>query len=265
MNVSIKSGTYYLSVHDNVVSKPVETLARDYLLNSEWCCHFYDPTHGLFYPKTQTFEFSREHPSAPRMPMAWDETSLEHRANPVFNLWLEISSHLDNAFAIDGVPEGMTYMTGISPVPCVPKPDGSPGMQSNGWRVYGDGSEHERRAHTKSIHRDSIYLDQDCYYTLVWFANELWHPQYYGETLFHSNDANTGDYTGLFEKDQNRGYPIGDVENTVAPQKNRFMLFDSRYLHQVKNVAIYAPQNLMAVSFRLKQIKPLLMFADFNN
>ena len=253
MSINIKSGTYYLSVHDGIVSDATVAAARNYLLGSEWCCHFYDPPHGQFYPNTQTFKFSREHPTAPRLPLAWDEQSLEHRANPVWHLWCEINNHLGNSFEIDGVPEGMTYMTGISPVACIPKPDGTPGMPNNGWRVYGDGSEHERRAHTKSVHRDSIYLDQNCYYTLVWFANSHWHPQYYGETLFHSNDADTGDYTGLFEKDQNRGYPIGDIENVVAPRSNRFMLYDSRYLHQIKNVAIYAPENLMAVSFRIKK------------
>lgn len=127
------------------------------------------------------------------------------------------------------------------------------GREGIGWRVYGDGQEHEFRARTKAIHRDSIWLDRDDYYTLVYFANTQWHPQFYGETIFHSNDADTGDYTGQFEQDQPRNYPIGDIENVVAPRAGRFMLFDSRYLHQIKSVAMYAPENLLAISFRIQR------------
>lgn len=254
MKVEKKPGSYYLSVHDGVVPIELETQVREYLLDKEWCTHFYDHSHSLYYPRTRSWEFPRTHPSAPRCPLAWDNVSLEHRANIVFQLWQCINTHLDNQYTIEGVPEGMSYMVGISPLGGIPRPDGSPGKTADCWRVYGDGSEHERRGHTKAVHRDSIYLDDNSNYTLVYFANDHWHPQYYGETLFHSDDADTGDYTGRFEKDQNRGYPIGDVENVVAPRAGRFMLFDSRYLHQIKNVAIYAPDNLMVVSFRIKKI-----------
>lgn len=144
-------------------------------------------------------------------------------------------------------------MTGISPVQGIPRPDGSPGRQGVGWRVYADGMDREFRARTKAVHRDSIYLDDDSNYTLVYFANPEWHPQLYGETLFHSDDATTGDYTGKYEDDQPRGYPIGDVENVVAPRPGRIMMWDSRYLHQIKAVAKYAPNNLLVVSFRIKR------------
>ena len=143
-----------------------------------------------------------------RSPYAWDDQSLHERALPVRELWSYINNTLlDGKFSIDGVPEGMNYMTGISPVQGIPRPDGSPGRQGVGWRVYADGMDREFRARTKAVHRDSIYLDDDSSYTLVYFANPEWHPQLYGETLFHSDDATTGDYTGKYEDDQPRWLP----------------------------------------------------------
>jgi hypothetical protein len=248
MTSVIKPGTYHLSVHNDVISKELQTRVYDYLLDSEYCVHFYDHSHSLWYPRHNRWEFPRTHPAAPRLPLAWDEISLEHRAPVIFELWKIINQSLDNQYTIHGIPEGMSYMTGISPLSSLS------GKPNCAWRVYGDGQEHELRAHSKCVHRDSIDLDDNSNYTLVYFANLEWHPQYYGETVFHSNDADTGDYTGRFEKDQDRGFPIGDIENIVAPRPGRFMLFDSRYLHQIKSTAFYTPGNLMAISFRIKKI-----------
>jgi hypothetical protein len=252
----IKPGSYHLSVHDNVIPTDLQDQVRVDMASREWCVHFYDHAHSLFYPQDQSWKFPREHPSGPRCPLAWDERSLEHRNNTVYKLWLNINEYFGNRFAIEGVPEHMSYMTGISPLPAITRPDGSPGKPSDAWRVYGDGMLQERRGHTKSIHRDSIYLDQDCYYTMVYFCNKHWDPQLYGETIFHSSDADTGDFTGKYENDQPRNYPIGDIENIVAPRPGRIMLYDARYLHQQKNIAMYATESLMVVSFRIKRIAP---------
>jgi len=191
--------------------------------------------------------------------LAWDNKSLEHRAPVIYELWTTLNQVLDNQYMIEGVPEGMSrYMTGISPLSSLARPDSSPGTPNCAWRVYGSGNERELRAHTKSIHRDSPFMDREDYFNLVYFANAEWHPQFYGETLFHSNDADTGDYTGRFEKDQTRNFPIGEVENTVAIKPGRFMLFDARYLHQVKPSAFYAP-NIMGIVFRLQKISKVTL------
>ena len=250
-----KPGTYSLTVHDHVVSADLQHQVYEHLLDSEYCVNFYDQPHSNWYPRHNRWVTPRELPAAPRCPMAWDEQSLQHRHPVIHELWQTINHSLDDQFQINGVPEGMNYMTGISPVQAIPRPDGSPGREGVGWRVYGDGQEHEFRARTKAIHRDSIWLDRDDLYTLVYFANQQWHPQFYGETIFHSDHADTGDYTGRFEQDQPRDYPIGDIENIVAPRPGRFMLFDSRYLHQIKSVAMYAPENLLAISFRIQRLK----------
>jgi hypothetical protein len=131
--------------------------------------------------------------------------------------------------------------------------------------VYGGGTAQEYRARTKAIHKDNVDLEDDRFFTLVYFANLEWHPQLYGETLFHTDHAHSGDYTGKYEDDQPRNFPIGDVENVVAPRPGRFMIFDSRYLHQTKPAAVYAPEHIMAIVFRLKNIGQPVQGVDILN
>lgn len=248
-----KSGSYSLTVYDNEIDADLQRQVTEFLLDSEYCVNFYDHNHSLYYPRDDRLETPRNWPSQPRLPLAWNEDSLKHRASSIYALWQAINHVLDNQYVIDGVQEGMpNYMTGISPVNCLPKIDGTPGKENCAWRVYGSGNERELRARTKSIHRDSPFLDQDNYFDIVYFANAEWHPQFYGETLFHGDNSVTGDYTGLFDNDQARKFPIGEVENVVAPMPGRFMIFDARYLHQVKPAAHYAPQPILGVVFRAK-------------
>jgi hypothetical protein len=248
-----RPGTYALSVFDDEIDPALQQRVNDFLLDSEYCVNFHDHSHSLWYPRTDTWVTPRTHPSQPRLPLAWDRQSLEHRAPAVHDLWLAIDSVLGNRYVIEGVPEGMSrYMTGISPLSDLAGHDGSPGKPNCSWRVYGSGNERELRTHTKSIHRDSPFVDRDDYFNVVYFANAEWHPQFYGETLFHSDVSTTGDYTGRFDQDQRRNFPIGEVENTVAIKPGRFMLYDARYLHQLKPAAHYAP-NILGLVFRLQQ------------
>lgn len=246
-----KSGTYHLSVYDDEISQYLQCRVYDFLINSEYQVNFYDPSHTKWYPKDDRWVTERNWPSQPRLPLAWDEYSLKDRAPVIYELWTEISHVLGHQYEIDGVPESMQYMTGISPLSGIDKSDGTPGKPNSGWRVYGSGNERELRGRTKSIHRDCPYLDKDGYFNLVYFANQEWFPQYYGETLFHSNDP-TGDFTGRFEPDQPRNFPIGDPEAVVTPKSRRFMLYDARYMHQIKPAAHYAP-NILGIVFRLRR------------
>ena len=253
------TGSYPLSVYDNEVNMDLQNRVYEFLLDSEYCVNFYDHSHSFWYPRHDEWVHPRNHPSQPRLPMAWDEFSLSHRAPVVHELWLELNRLLDNRFELDGCPEDFPrYMTGISPVSALPNPDGSPGTPGVGWRVYGSGNERELRGRTKSIHRDNPNMSDDQNYGIVYFANREWFPQYYGETLWHSDDPSTGDYTGKFEKDQDRGFPIGDPENMVSVKPGRFFVYDSRYLHQMKPAANYAPQPIMGVVFRVRLKSPEL-------
>lgn len=252
MKIDNRTGSYELTVIDHAINPVLQDRVWDFLLDSEYCVNHYDQSHSNWYPRENRWHIPRDKPAALRLPMAWDELSLEHRAPPVYQLWKEISEVTGNRFSIEGVPESMNYMTGISPLQGITKSDGSPGALNSAWRVYGDGMDKEFRARSKAVHRDNPFMDDDSCYTLVYFANRHWDPQLYGETLFHSNEADTGDFTGKYEQDQPRNFPIGDVENVVAPRPGRIMFWDSRYLHQIKPAALYAPENLLVISFRLR-------------
>ncbi len=252
MTTTNKPGTYSLSVIDNEIDIDLRQRVWDFLMASEYCVNHYDQNHSNWYPGENRWHIPRDKPAALRCPLAWDELSLEHRAPVVYELWNKINEVTDNKFTIMGLPESMNYMTGISPLQGITKGNGDPGALNSAWRVYGDGTDKEYRARTKAIHRDCPYLDEDQYYTLVYFANLEWHPQLYGETLFHGSVSDIKDWTGRWESDQPRNQPIGEIENVVAPRPGRIMVWDSRYLHQIKPAALYAPENLLAISFRLK-------------
>ena len=252
MSIIHKPGTYPLTVIDHEIDISLREKVWNFLLDSEFCVNHYDQNHSNWYPRENHWHIPRNFPGALRCPIAWDDNSLEHRAPVVHELWVRINNLLDNRFVIEGVPESMNYMTGISPLQGITRSNGQPGALNSAWRVYGDGMDHEFRARSKAVHRDNPFLEHDEYYTLVYFANLEWHPQLYGETLFHGNDADTNDFTGKYEQDQPRNFPIGDIENVVAPRPGRIMLWDSRYLHQIKPCAMYAPENLLVISFRLK-------------
>lgn len=254
MTCTIKPGTYDLRVYDNVIDEKIQQKVWNYLLDSEFCVNFYDQNHCNWYPRENRWEIPRTRPAGLRLPLAWDLQSLENRAHVVFELWQEIDRLLNHEYTINGVPESMNYMMGISPVQGITKGDGSPGALNSAWRVYGDGMDVEYRARTKAVHRDNPFLEDDKPYTLVYFANPEWHPQLYGETLFHGNESTTGDFTGKYEKDQPRDFPIGDIENVVAPRPGRIMIWDSRYMHQIKPSASYAEYPLLAISFRLRKV-----------
>ena len=246
-----KSISYSLTVYDDEIDQELQDAVYDFLINSEYQVNFYDPPHSKWYPKSDTWVTERNFPSQPRLPLAWDEQSLCERAPVIYNLWIAINNILNNQFMIQGVPEGMRYMTGISPLSSIDRPDGTPGTPECAWRVYGSGNERELRARTKSIHRDSPFLDREDYYNLIYFANNEWFPSFYGETLFH-NDNGIEDFTGKFDHAQSYNFPIGDPESVVTPRPGRFMLFDARYMHQVKPAANYAP-NILGIVFRLQK------------
>lgn len=252
MKIEKRTGSYELTVIDDAVDLSLQNKVWNFLLDSEYCVNHYDQNHSNWYPRENRWHIPRDRPAALRLPLAWDEPSLRDRAPPVYQLWKEIDQATDHRFVIDGVPESMNYMVGISPLSGITKANGDPGMPNSAWRVYGDGMEKEYRARSKAIHRDNPYMDDNSCYTLVYFANQHWDPQLYGETLFHSDADSTGDFTGKYEQDQPRNFPIGDVENVVSPRPGRIMFWDSRYLHQIKPAALYASENLMAVSFRLR-------------
>lgn len=252
MIINNRTGSYELSVIDQGVPTVLQKQVWEFLLDQEFCVNFYDQNHSNWYPRKNYWHIPRTKPAALRCPLAWNEQSLEHRANPIYQLWQHICTITNDRFVINGVPESMNYMTGISPLSGITKANGDAGAPNSAWRVYADGMAKEYEARSKAVHRDNPFTHDASCFTMVYFANPEWHPQLYGETLFHSDDSDTGDFTGKYEQDQPRNFPIGDVENVVAPRPGRIMFWDSRYLHQIKPAALYAPENLLVISFRLQ-------------
>lgn len=249
-----RSGSYPLTLWDDEVPEDIKHEVWEYLMDSEYCVNFYDQAHSNYYPRTKTYHIPRTHPAAVRLPLAWSEESLETRSPIIYKLWKHLEELTNFEFTINGAKEGMPgYFLGVSPLPSYDRSDGTPGKPNCAWLVFGDGQEHELKAHTKAIHTDALDINDDTHYTLVYFAHLEWFPQYYGETIFHSPISQGGDYTGKFEKDQSREFPIGEAENVVGVRPGRVMLFDSRYLHQIKSVATYCPDNLHGVVFRVRR------------
>lgn len=252
MSLTPKTGTYRLEVYDDEISVEQQKEVLNYLMDSDYCVNFYDPSHSLWNPRTDTYTTLRNYPSQPKLPLAWDETSLKDRSPIIYKLWLSINEVLGNTLTIQGIPEGMNYMTDISPLTSITKADGSPGNPNSAWRVYGNGNEREPGARTKAIHRDNPFLDDATAVNVVYFANQEWHPSWYGETLFHGNESTTGDVTGRYHPDQPRSHPIGDIENVVEVRPGRFMVYDARYLHQVKPVYEHLNGPIMGIVFRCR-------------
>ena len=155
MKIDKRTGSYELTVIDQAIDPALQDKVWNFLLDSEYCVNHYDQSHSNWYPRENRWHIPRDKPAALRLPLAWDELSLEHRAPAVYELWTEINKITDNRFTIAGVPESMNYMTGISPLQGITKANGDPGALNSAWRVYGDGMDKEFRARSKAVHRDN--------------------------------------------------------------------------------------------------------------
>ena len=51
MTLSLKQGTYPLSVYDNEISDELADEVFEYLLDSEYCINFYDQPYSNWYPR----------------------------------------------------------------------------------------------------------------------------------------------------------------------------------------------------------------------
>lgn len=245
-----------LYVFDDEVPKSLQKEVYENMLDMEFHVNWYDSPASRYYPRTKEYDHSKKNPSVHRCPLAWDDESLSHRAPVVYKLWEHIRDNVltkvsDTAFEIEGRAEGMpNYMRGISPR------YGERGTDGIGWNVYFHGIENYNLKKPKAIHRDNHRPEKDGYYTLVYFANDEWYPSDFGETIFWGSDPErkTGDYTGRYESDQKRDFPIGPAVATVSPLPGRFMLYDSRFLHGTKPCHPRAKEMLYGLVFRISKV-----------
>ena len=235
---------YSLKVIDDAIDVNLRNHFYAYMQNQTWHCRWYDPPHSDYVPATDTYTHPpREKPSAHRLPMAWSETSLQERHPIAYDIWTSIKAAIGDEYKIAGDAEWMSYSEKL--------PD-----SERGWRVYAIGFAREYQIRSKAIHRDSNAIDRDDLFTLVYFMNATYDPQFYGETIFYSEDPDktTGDYTRKYEKDQSKEWGIGWASDVVSAKPGRIMLYDSRKLHSIRPCAVYAPEHMQGLVFRLQKV-----------
>lgn len=164
-----------------------------------------------------------------------NEGDLERDHPIIFSLWNAINSKFDNRFVIDGDMEGIA--------------DTPPRLA----RVYVNAQPDESIKRSHGIHRDTIELDKEGYYTLLYIANLQWYPSWMAENVFYSDDETTGDKQ-QWQKGygQSRGFDVGYPYAIVSPKEGRVILYDGRALHTTKPTSAWAEHMRYAVVFRIR-------------
>jgi hypothetical protein len=153
----------------------------------------------------------------------------------ILELWNSINSRFNNKFIIDGDEEGIAD------------------NRYNMARVYVNAQMDETIKRSHGIHRDTIDLDEETHFTLLYMANPVWYPTWMAENVFYSDDPTTGD-AQQFQKGQgqNRGFTVGYPFAIVPPIAGRIVLYDGRTLHTTKPTAPWAKAMRYAVVFRIR-------------
>ena len=241
--------TYSVQAFDDVVNDDLRWRVWEYIQHQSFHATrkdipYPDPGHQIFYkPIENKKEYLDESmPSVNNQYMhrcifGADEDELAHDHPVIFELWNTINSKLGNQFVIDGDPEGMA----VKPMRLA--------------RVYVNAQPSETIKRSHGIHRDTIELDNDKHFTLLYIANLDWYPTWMAENIFYSDDDTTGD-DQQFQKGfgQSRGFGVGEPFALVAPKAGRVILYDGRALHTTKPTAPWAEQMRYGVVFRIRKV-----------
>jgi hypothetical protein len=239
---------YSVQAFDDIVADDLRWRVWDYIQNQEFHAtrkdiQYPDPGRQVFYkPIENKKEYLDETiPSVNnqyihRCIFGADETELASDHPVILELWNEINSKLGNQFIINGDPEGMA----VKPMRLA--------------RVYVNAQMSETIKRSHGIHRDTIELDNDKHFTLLYIANLEWYPTWMAENVFYSDDNTTGD-NQQFQKGfgQSRGFGVGEPFALVSPKAGRVILYDGRALHTTKPTAPWAEQMRYGVVFRVRK------------
>lgn len=240
--------TYNVQAIDNLIEDDLRWRVWDYIQNQSFHAtrkdlSYPDPGSIIYYkPIENKKEWMDDSiPSVNNQYMhrcifGADETEL-HQAHPIIEeLWNKINSYFNNEFIIDGDPEGMAV-----------KP---PRVA----RVYVNAQPSETIKRSHGIHRDTIELDNENNFTILYIANLEWYPTWMAENIFYSDDESTHD-TQQFQKGygQSRGFHVGYPFALTAPAAGRVILYDGRTLHTTKPAAPWAEHMRYAVVFRVRK------------
>jgi hypothetical protein len=166
------------------------------------------------------------------------ENELLFHHKVIYELWKTINKSLNNEYEISGDQEGIA--------------DTPPRLA----RVYVNAQPEETIKRSHGIHRDTIDLEEDKNFTLIYIANLSWYPTWMAENVFYSDDVTTLD-TQIWQRGhgQSRGFNVGWPFKIVSPVAGRVILYDGRTLHTTKPCAPWAEQMRYAVVFRIRKVK----------
>jgi hypothetical protein len=163
-----------------------------------------------------------------------DELLFKHKV--IYELWKTINRAMGNKYEIAGDQEGIA--------------DTPPRLA----RVYVNAQPEESIKRSHGIHRDTIELDKEGYFTLLYIANLQWYPTWMSELVFYSDDETTLDKQSWQRGyGQCRGFPVGWPFAVVPPVAGRVVVYDGRTLHTTKPCAPWAEQMRYAVVFRIRE------------
>lgn len=246
-NIMQKQFSY--EIHDDVISKEQQDTVWKYMRGLEHYAMMKDATYPkggtvvTYFPEDKKQEYlDKSLPSwnsqfMHRVVFGNTETDLAFR-HPVINkLWNNINKHLGNKFTIEGDKEGCW----------------SPSNNNYMARVYVNvqGNEEIKRSH--GVHRDTIDMNEEKNFTLLYLANPVWYPTWFGENIFYENDDSTGD-TQQFQKGwgQSRNFNVGYPYATIPTVPGRIIVYDGRTLHTTRPVSEWAQDFRYSLAFRIR-------------
>jgi hypothetical protein len=242
---------YY--IYDNVVDKDLQKEVWQYIINQTFYAKRKDGpfTKGTIitykpidnkkeylYSKTPSVENQYMHRAG--FGDSEEDIKIEHPI--LFKLWESISKTIGKEWTISGNPEHVGHTRLIN------------GKEKGEWRVYVNAQPTEEIKKSHTIHRDSIDMKEDTYYTLLYTANLEWHPSWFAENIFYEDDFNSEDKQ-QFQKGygQCRDFGIGDPYAIVSPKPGRIVMYDSRTLHTTRPAALWSKEMRYAVAFRIRK------------
>ena len=264
-------GEIMVNVHvfDNVIPEHDRNSIWSYIENQIWHVywkHFTFPEQCYnFIPavdqRWRTLDPARMYPTMlmPRTVFGSDESSLQERHPEIYSLWNKINFFLGNEYIIEGCPEDVAAERNSDDAMWEPPPTKNPNIEQ-GWRVYANAQPTETVKRSHGVHRDTVDLNDDTSYTLLYCANLEWYPSWYAETVFYPDDTEqtTGDhqqFQGIMPYTQKRDFNIGWAEDgkIVSPKPGRIILYDGRTLHTTRPAAVWSKCARKVIAFRIRK------------
>jgi hypothetical protein len=238
---------YSVETHDDVIPEVLRKEVWDYIQNQSYYAIrkdilpkdpnriiWYKPIDGL---KEYMNDFipSVNNQMLHRCVLGENEQDLELH-QPIKKLWTAINRHFGNCYEINGSEEGVN----------------DPNRRQKA-RIYVNAQAEETIKRSHGIHRDTIDVDEDRNFTLLYIANLEWYPTWMGEFVTYADDNTTGD-TQQFQKGitQSRGFNVGYPFKMIPPIPGRIVVYDGRTLHTTKPTSVWAQAMRYAVVFRIR-------------